>query len=188
MENATARVWGSPTFSRGHRMRRALFQLAWLLLARWTPRPFHRWRRLVLIAFGARLAPSAKVYSSARIWYPPNLEMDTEAALASGVDCYCMAPIRIGAYSTVSQDAFLCGGTHDVHRPGLPLVTRPITIGPRAWIAARAFVGPGVTVGEGAVLGACAVAARDLAPWTIHTGNPAVEVRRRSPDAGDVKG
>ncbi|MGH6957429.1 MAG: hypothetical protein ACREEW_12265, partial [Caulobacteraceae bacterium] len=65
------------------------------------------------------------------------------------------------------------------------LVARPIEIGPRAWIAAEAFVGPGVTVGEGAVLGARGVAMRDLEPWTIYAGNPATPLRRREVRADD---
>jgi putative colanic acid biosynthesis acetyltransferase WcaF len=58
-------------------------------------------------------------------------------------------------------------------------VARPITIGAEAWIAAEAFVGPGVQVGEGAVLGARAAAFRDLEPWTVYSGNPAMPLRPR---------
>ncbi|XOV76899.1 MAG: hypothetical protein ACFHWZ_08825 [Phycisphaerales bacterium] len=38
--------------------------------------------------------------------------------------------------------------------PDLPLIRPPIVIEDHAWIAADAFVGPGITVGEGAILGA----------------------------------
>ncbi len=70
------------------------------------------------------------------------------------------------------------GGTR--HRQArLPLTAAPIAIGPHGWVAAEAFVGPGVTVGEGAVLGARAVGFRDLAPWTVYAGNPAEAVRER---------
>jgi putative colanic acid biosynthesis acetyltransferase WcaF len=48
-----------------------------------------------------------------------------------------------------------------------------------AWICARASVAPGVNVGEGAVLGLAAIATRDLKPWTVYSGNPAVAVRER---------
>jgi putative colanic acid biosynthesis acetyltransferase WcaF len=52
-------------------------------------------------------------------------------------------------------------------------------IEPQAWVAAEAFVGPGVTVGEGAVLGARGVAFKALEPWTVYAGNPAQPLKKR---------
>ena len=63
----------------------------------------------------------------------------------------------------------------------------PIRIGEGAWIAARSTIGPGVTVGEGAVLGLGSVANRDLEPWTINVGVPAVKVRTRVMRATEAK-
>ena len=87
--------------------------------------------------------------------------------------------IRVGKGALISQRAFLCGGTHDFDDPAFPLVTKPIDIGEKAWIAAEAMVLPGVTVHDGAVLGARACAHRDLEPWTVYAGNPCKAVRRR---------
>jgi putative colanic acid biosynthesis acetyltransferase WcaF len=164
---------GGPSFSLGHRLYRALWALSWFTLAAWTPPPLHAWRRLLLRVFGAKLASGARVYASARVWYPPNLTMDAFACLGPRVICYCMAPIRLGEYAIASQGSHLCAGTHDIRDPHFQLIARPIAIGARAWIAAEAFVGPGVTVGDGAVLGARAVAMRDLDPWTLYGGHPA---------------
>jgi putative colanic acid biosynthesis acetyltransferase WcaF len=44
------------------------------------------------------------------IWAPWNLEMGDHACLSEGVDCYCVAKIRIGAHSTISQYSFLVHG------------------------------------------------------------------------------
>ena len=137
------------------------------------------WRRFLLRLFGAEIASTARIYGSARIWYPPNLSVGSHASIGRGVNVYCMGPISIGPYALVSQGAHLCGGTHDIDHPHFQLHARPITLGARAWIAAEAFVGPGVRVGEGAVLGARGVAMRDLMPWTVYGGNPAVVLRRR---------
>ena len=79
----------------------------------------------------------------------------------------------------VSQEAYLCAGTHDYTDVTLPLMTLPVVVGADAWVCARAFIGPGVTVGEGAVVAACGVAVKDVEPWAIVGGNPAKFIRKR---------
>lgn len=170
---------GGPSFGLGHRAYRAIWTLAWLLLAAWTPPFFNPWRRVLLRIFGARIAGTARIHASARIWYPANLEMGDQACLGPRVDCYTMARIALGPYALASQGAHLCAGTHDIDDPHFQLHAAPITIGARAWIAAGAFVGPGVSVGEGSVLGAHGVAFSDLEAWTVYIGNPALEIRKR---------
>jgi len=104
--------------------------------------------------------------------------MGDNSCLADGVDCYSVALIQLGRSSLVSQRAFLCGATHDYTDPAFPLVPKPITIADGAWVAAEAFIGPGVTVGEGAVVGARACVTQDVEPWTVVVGNPARMVKR----------
>ena len=153
--------------------------VVWTIFASWTPPGLHRWRRLLLLLFGARIAPTAGVYPSARIWYPANLEMGEFSFLGPGVNCYSMDRITIGDYALVSQGAHLCAGSHDIGDPNFQLISRPIFIGSRSWVASEAFVGPGVTIGEGAVLGARAVAFKTLQPWTVYIGNPAQPLKER---------
>jgi putative colanic acid biosynthesis acetyltransferase WcaF len=170
---------GGPSFSLKHRIFRAAWMLTWALAGNWTPVPLYAWRRVLLNAFGAKLAPKARIYPKTTIWYPPNLEMEDHSVVGPGVILYNMGPMKIGAYAIISQRAHLCGGTHDVDDANFQLKPMPITIGPKAWVAAEAFVGPGVTIGEGAVLGARGVAAKDLEPWGIYAGNPARKLRER---------
>ncbi len=126
-----------------------------------------------------RLIGSKVVYGKTRIWYPPNLIMEAHALLGPGVNCYNQAPITIGAKAVVSQGAHLCAGTHDINDPDFQLIAKPIAIGAQAWVAAEAFVGPGVSIGEGAVLGARGVAFRDIEPWAVYAGNPAKKLKDR---------
>lgn len=171
----------APSFGLGNKLFRIVWQAAWLLLARWTPPPLHGWRRFVLRAFGAKVGRGARVYASVRIWHPGNLAIGDGALIGPRVRCYNQGRITIGADAVVSQDASLCASSHDLADPLFPLVLRPLAIERHAWIAAEAFVGPGVTVGEGAVLGARGVAMRDLAPWMVHSGNPAQALKPRDP-------
>ena len=167
------------SFSFAQRARRTFWRAVWLLLAAWTPPMLHGWRRIVLRCFGARLSKTCGIYGSARIWDPRNLEMGDYSFIGPRVNCYSMAKITLGDYALVSQGAHLCSGTHDIDDPYFQLKAEPIVIRDRAWIAADAFVGPGVTVGEGAVLGARGVAGSDLAPWTVYIGNPAKAIKKR---------
>lgn len=170
---------GGASFSLRHRMHRALWSATWLLLASWTPPMTYRWRRFLLVLFGAKMAPLSDVRGSARVWYPPNLTMGDRSIIADGVYCYNMGPVQIGERSIVSQRAFLCGGTHDISDPDRQLITRPIIIESYCWVAAEAFVGPGVTMRRGSILGARGVAFSDLKPWTVYAGNPARAIRTR---------
>jgi putative colanic acid biosynthesis acetyltransferase WcaF len=163
----------------GNKIARAIWQIVWLFLYRPTPRVFHAWRCLLLRIFGAKLGKAVHPYPSARVWAPWNLEMGDHACLSEGVDCYSVAKICIGAYSTVSQYSFLCTASHDHSFAAMPLVAAPITIGERVWITADVFVGPGVTIGDGAVVTARSSVFSDLPPWMVARGNPAAPVRKR---------
>jgi len=163
-----------------NRLGRAAWSLAYWIAFRYSPHLCHFWRRAILRCFGARVGKGANPYPSCRIWAPWNLQMEPYSCLAPYVDCYNVAPIRLGAHCTVSQYAHLCGATHDYTRASLPLVRRPIELGSYSWVAAGAFIGPGVNVGEGAVVGAMACVTRDVEPWTVVAGNPARLIKRRA--------
>jgi putative colanic acid biosynthesis acetyltransferase WcaF len=177
---AAKSVEGGPSFSLRNRMVRAIWILTWSLLGAWTPPPLRAWRRFLLRAFGAEVASTARVYGTARVWLPANLKVGEYAVIGPDATVYNMSNITLGPYATVSQGAHLCTGTHDIEDPYFQLKSRPIAIGARAWVAAEAFVGPGVHIGDGAVLGARGCAFKDLEPWTVYTGNPATALRKRT--------
>lgn len=172
--------FGGATYSLRHRIERAVWNIVWLLLGIWTPAPLHAWRRFLVALFGGKIARTARIYPGVRIWYPPNLEMHEHACLGPGVICYSMDTVVIEQFALVSQRAHLCAGTHEIDHADFPLVTRPVRIRSHAWIAAEAFVGPGVTVGEYAVLGARGVTVKDLAEGKVYAGNPAKLIRARA--------
>ena len=90
-----------------------------------------------------------------------------------------MARIRLGPKSIVSQDSCLCTGLHDIRDPNFQLIVKPIEIEEGAWIAAEAFIGPGVTIGNNSVIGARCVLFKDAEPKGVYVGNPARLVRYR---------
>lgn len=161
-----------------NRIRRLAWQVTWLLLFRPSPVPLHAWRRLLLRAFGATVGAGAHPYPTARVWAPWNLVMEENSCLGAASDCYNVVQIILRKNCVVSQKAYLCSASHDVAGSGFELTAAPIEIGERAWVAAAAFIGPGVHLGAGAVAAACAVVVRDVAPGDIVAGNPASVVKR----------
>ena len=128
--------------------------------------------------FGAQISKGAHPYPSARILAPWNLIMEEGSCLGDHVDCYSVDRVILEAYATVSQYSFLCTASHDYTHPNRPIITAPIRIGQRAWVAADAFIGPGVTIGEEAVVGARASVFRNVEPRTVVGGNPARVIRK----------
>jgi putative colanic acid biosynthesis acetyltransferase WcaF len=168
-----------PAFSANTRARRLVWNLCRALLYRPSPRPMHAWRAFLLRRFGANLGPDCKFYPGSKVWAPWNLECADLVTAADGVEIYNPAPMRFGSHAILSQDAFVCGATHDYDDPAFPLLAYAMDFGPYTWVCARASVGPGVNMGEGSVLGLGSVATRDLEPWGIYAGVPAVRVKER---------
>jgi putative colanic acid biosynthesis acetyltransferase WcaF len=160
-------------------LRRLLWSAVWLLLFRTSPRFLFFWRRLLLICFGAQIESTARVYNSTRIWAPWNLVMNERSQLAADVDCYNVALVTLEEEAIVSQYAYLCTAGHDINDPTFPLVTAPIRLDRKAWVAAKAVVCMGVTIGEGGVVALGALAIKSVEPWTIVGGVPARPIGKR---------
>lgn len=162
-----------------NRIVRTLWKVSSLLLYRPSPRIAHKFRVLLLRLFGADVDWTAHPYPKCKIWLPSNLKMGAHSCLGDDVDCYNVALITLEPLATVSQYSYLCSAGHDINDPNFALSSKPIVIGHRAWVAAGAYIGPGVSVFEGAVVGAKACVYKDVAPWTVVGGNPARPIAER---------
>jgi putative colanic acid biosynthesis acetyltransferase WcaF len=169
-----------PAFPQSVRIKRQAWNLVWTLLYRLSPRPFHSWRTMLLRIFGAKMGPHCHFYPRSKVWAPWNLVCDDQVTAADGAEIYNPAPMSFGSHAILSQDSYICGATHDYDDAAFPLIAFAMHVGARSWICARASVVPGVNVGEGAVLGLGSVATRDLEPWTVYAGVPALKVKERA--------
>lgn len=107
----------------------------------------------VVLGEGCVVAPGAVVNTGARIGV--NVIVNSGAVVEH--DCV------IGDHAHVAPGAVLCGG---------------VRVDRLAHIGAGAVVIQGVTVGEGALVGAGAVVLRDIGPWTVAAGNPAMSLKQ----------
>lgn len=167
----------------GFRGRSAVIvQLWWLvqaLLIRPSPQPLYGWRAFWWQAFGASLGSKVKIRPTARVTYPWKVAIGDNCWIGDRTELYSLEQITIGPDSCISQDAYLCTGSHDPEAEDFRYTCRPIVIGAGAWIGAGAFVGPGVSVGDGTVLAARGLTMRDLEPGLIYAGHPARKIKER---------
>jgi putative colanic acid biosynthesis acetyltransferase WcaF len=132
-----------------------------------------RLRSGVLQAFGASIGKCAVIRHGVNVAFPWRFSAGDHVWLGEGVRILNLANVSLGDNVCLSQEAFLCTGSHDHRREDFALVCKPITVGSQVWVAARAFVGPGVVLGDGCVVGACAVVMRDVSAGAVVYGNPA---------------
>ena len=169
-----------PVITNRQRIGRLCWSVVWGLLYRPSPVLLHSWRCFLLRLFGASVGHGVHPYPSSRVWAPWNLALRDGACLAGGVDCYNVARIEIEERAVVSQRAFLCTASHDYTSDLFPVLAAPISIGRDAWVAAEAYVGPGVRIGEGAVVGARSVVLGAVEDWTVVAGHPAKKLKVRT--------
>lgn len=105
--------------------------------------------------------------------------MDDLACLADDVNCYCIAEIKIGSKTTISQSSWLCSASHDYGSSAMQLLVAPITIGSEVWVTGDVFIGPGVHIGDGAVVTARSTVLSDIPPWKVASGFPALVIKDR---------
>lgn len=168
------------SFSLSNRIARMVWGIVYIILFRFSPIPFHGWRSFLLRLFGAKVGKSVHVYPKVKIWAPWNLDLGDNCGVGNGAILYSMGKISIGCRATISQGVHLCAGTHDYTKPGFPTVPKPITIENFVWVAAEAFIHPGVTIRIGSVIGARSVVTRDMPEWMVCSGHPCVPIKERS--------
>ena len=110
--------------------------------------------------------------------------------------------LEIGRFCSIAQEVnIFLGGNHRIdwvttypfnsinytfpdwkHLQGHPSSKGDIIIGNDVWIGYGASIMSGVKIGDGAVIGAKSVVSRDVKPYEIVAGNPAVTIKKRFSD------
>lgn len=132
-----------------------------------------RVRVMILRAFGARIGDRVLIRHRVRVLWPWKLTIGDDSWIGEGAWLLNLEPITIGSDVCVSQEAFLCTGSHDHRTTDFRYRNGPISVQDGAWVAARATVLAGVTIGRHAVVSAGTVLAHDLDGLTLHSaGGP----------------
>ena len=166
-------------------------EIAWLIVSELLvsgPIPGSGWRASVLRAFGSKIAGGVVLKPRVRIKFPWRLEIGATSWIGEGVWIDNLAPVRIGHDVCISQDAYLCTGSHDWTSSSFDLVTAGITIEDHCWVCARATVAAGTHMHKGAVLGSASLGSGQMQAWTIYAAGKATVIgpRRQDRPVADV--
>lgn len=172
--------FSGPSFSLKNKIGRVLWSIVNILFFKFSPKPLFFLRSFLLRCFGAKVAAGVHIYPKVKIWAPWNLVLGSECGIANGVTLYSQGKITIGKRTVISQGAHLVTGSHDYTKSGFPLFVLPIVIGDHVWVAAEAFIHPGIVIGDGCVIGARSVVTKDMPAWMVCAGHPCRPLKKRN--------
>jgi putative colanic acid biosynthesis acetyltransferase WcaF len=144
-----------------------------------SPQVLYGWRRWLMRLFGARIGRGVMLRPSVEITYPWKVSIGDWSWVGDNVTLYSLGEIEIGENVVISQNSYLCTGSHDFTKSSFDIYAGKVVIEPESWIAADVFVAPGVRIGRGAVVGARSTVLHDLPSMMVCHGNPARPVRSR---------
>ena len=141
--------------------------------------PFSGMKVFLLRAFGAVVGDRVIIKPCVNIKYPWKLKIGNDSWIGEGVWIDNIDEVIIGQSVCLSQGALLLTGNHDYKKVTFDLITAPVIIEDGVWIGAAAIVCPGVVCKTHAVLSVASVATKDLEPYSVYKGNPAIKVADR---------
>lgn len=113
-----------------------------------------------------------------------NIEIHNDVTMAWGITIYDHNSHSI-YWDDRKEDNHNCyddylkyNGNNIVNKNWDNVISKPIVIHSKVWIGFNVTILKGVTIGEGAVIGACSVVTKDVEPWTVVGGNPAVLLKK----------
>ena len=133
----------------------------------------------LLRLFGAKIGKNVTIKPGVNVKYPWHLNIGSQTWIGENVWIDCLVPVTIGNNVCVSQGAVLLTGSHDYKRTTFNLITSGFVLEDGVWIGAGAMVNLGVIAASHSVLTSGSVATKDLEPYSIYQGNPAVKIRER---------
>lgn len=136
-------------------------------------------KRFLLKAFGAKIGKGLIIKPSVRIKFPWKLKIGDHVWLGEGCWIDNLDHVKIGNNVCISQGAILLTGNHDYTISSFDYRNAPIVLEDGVWIGANAVVCPGVICKSHSILTVSSVATKDLEPYSIYQGNPAVKIRDR---------
>lgn len=140
----------------------------------WCP---NRVRIALLRAFGAQIGEGVLIRHRVTIQWPWKLTVGDNSWVGTDVELYNLDHIVIGNDVCISQQAYVCTGSHDRRSPTFEFDNAPIVLEDGVWLCARSTVLRGVTIGANSTVAATALVTRDVPPDSLVLPPPPTVIR-----------
>lgn len=142
--------------------------------------PSQRVRRILLKhLFRAQIGRNVILYGGFEIRSPRKLVIGDNTAIGHRATLDARGGLIVGRNVNFSSEVMIWTAQHDYRDPQFGTAFNRVTIGDYAWLGPRCIILPGVTVGKGAVVAAGAVVTKDVEPYAVVGGVPAIQIATR---------
>lgn len=178
-----SRLKRSPALTRGVRYGRSWWSdLSYRLLCEVGRVPWHDFRYFWYRRAGMALPSSSSIHWRAEFYFPHNITIGENTVIGYSVFLDARQPITIGRNVNFSSNVQVFTWQHDIDDPYFGGTGGPVRIDDYVFVGPNVIILPGVHIGEGAVIGAGSVVTKDVEPYSVSAGVPAVHRRYRSRD------
>mgnify|MGYP001814177026 CR=1 FL=1 len=160
----------------------AIYTIIFMLNLGYNWLPFFSVKKKFIALAGITIGKCSYVHTPVRFFSKGRVDIGDHSTVNPG--CYLdnRGPIRIGNNVSIARDTKIYTAGHDIDEPCFRRTERSVVIGDDVCIFSHALILPGVTIGKGAVVYPGSVVTKDVEPYSIVGGNPAVHIRYRSSD------
>lgn len=151
-----------------------------LMLLRWVGHiPLHFIRRFFYRIAGVKIGKGSTIHMWCNFFEPSAVSIGEDTIIGDHAFLDGRAPLKIGNHVDIASRVMIYNSQHDINSEDFHAVCEPVVIEDYVFIGPGVIIQPGVTIGKGSVVAAGAVVAKNVEPFTMVGGVPAVKIGER---------
>lgn len=133
---------------------------------------------ILTFAFGGEISIGSNTYigEGTRIWSAEKILIGNNVLISHNCNIIDTDSHEIDHIQRAEGFRNIVNGGHSIVKGNVE--TSPIVLGDYVWLSYNVNVLKGVVIGEGAIVGAGSVVTKNVDPFTVVAGNPAVVIRK----------
>lgn len=153
-------------------------------LFKYLPSPVGDILRYLIVKIFIKHIGKVRIYEGTTFWYPERIKIGDNVTLNEWVYLNGYGNLTIADGVRIGERTSIITSDHNFDRKDIPIyqqeiIGAPVIIEKNVWIGCHVVILKGVRVGEGAIIAAGAVVTKDVAPFSIVAGVPAVKIKNR---------